>query len=470
MVLDAIVCAIVPIILVLWGVDGGEPENEAHQKNLRDLLHASFPDANEVNMSPLFSIDSTSSGVGTVPNFRSLKELGVPGLMRMDLSRILGDHLTSRGKVFDLLQSAQAIANNGTFIGGNPVQFEDFNIVKLTRSKQDGELWSGALPLQNFNVQLIEQSLSHGFTLLLNKINHRQHWLTDLGMAMEDAYTDFLNLTMSPRCNINLYLTSGETSQGFEAHFDWMDVLVLQVLGQKTWTVYNPVLVQSPTVDQKFKPTEAFLGTLKKHKVVMRPGDALFLPAGVVHEARTATNLDSLHLSLGFEVDEEFTWAGLLHFSIQTSQEVLLIRILAHTAVARATRVDTCLRGYPHNDEPFVFPCGNASGLLAVNTLSVEQLLHYLEEHSNIVSKIAVASGEQSHDVESIISTSFSAAALQELADAELREAVERLLYGQTSLDKGKKAMIATHLARKAEWRSNMVNNAAMHLGLREDL
>lgn len=33
-------------------------------------------------------------------------------------------------------------------------------------------------------------------------------------------------------------------SQGFEAHFDWMDGLVVQLRGAKHWTLYAPLMVR----------------------------------------------------------------------------------------------------------------------------------------------------------------------------------------------------------------------------------
>ena len=39
------------------------------------------------------------------------------------------------------------------------------------------------------------------------------------------------------KVNVNLYMTPGGGNQGFEAHFDWMDNLILQIQGCKTWKV-----------------------------------------------------------------------------------------------------------------------------------------------------------------------------------------------------------------------------------------
>ncbi len=79
--------------------------------------------------------------------------------------------------------------------------------------------------------------------------------------------------TSGHRIQVNAYLTP-PAEHGLAAHSDGHDVLVLHVSGEKRWCVDG-------------------LGEL-----VLRPGDVLYVPAGVEHEAQ-ATDGASLHLTVG---------------------------------------------------------------------------------------------------------------------------------------------------------------------------
>jgi bifunctional lysine-specific demethylase and histidyl-hydroxylase NO66 len=100
----------------------------------------------------------------------------------------------------------------------------------------------------------------------------------------------------------NAYYTP-RGSQGLAVHHDTHDVFVLQIAGEKRWLVYEPVL-ELPLKEQRYRadvdgqPGEAVIDT------VLGAGDALYLPRGWLHEARTS-DVDSLHLTVGINV---YTW------------------------------------------------------------------------------------------------------------------------------------------------------------------
>jgi hypothetical protein len=438
-------------------------------------------------------------------NLHALERAGRPGRLPASASarHVFRRHAASRDDVLSVLRRSHALANNGTFLGGPLRQHEDFNIVKLTRSKQDGELWSGALPLPSttpLGANLAAEALRRGFTLLLNKANHRLAPLHSLSVAMEDLYAQSIGLRMSPRCNVNVYLTD-RNAQGFEAHFDWMDVMVLQVEGTKTWTLYEATPhrgeweLRWPRVDQKFKPAGAFLDTLAKREVRMGPGDVLFLPAGVMHEAK-CTDDDSMHISLGIEVDEEFTWGGLLHFAIRSSSSNYekmgehrrndkgRIRMLLHAAVTRASRKASCLRDSPRSswgaggvvsgggigNGMVAYPCGTANGMLSGNALTVASLLEYLADGNNagLVANVALASGAPEEEVASMlkhhtVGGSFHSAVTRDThaTTVALRAMMEGVML--EGLEVGAVAMLGAHRARKSAWRENRDANVARH-------
>ncbi|MGY4651160.1 cupin domain-containing protein [Mycobacterium sp. URHB0021] len=98
----------------------------------------------------------------------------------------------------------------------------------------------------------------------------------------------------------NAYVTPPE-SRAFDPHYDVHDVFVLQTEGHKHWTVHQPVhtdpLVTQPFTDHRYAITQR----LKDEPVidtVLAPGDALYLPRGWVHSARSLGTL-SIHLTIG---------------------------------------------------------------------------------------------------------------------------------------------------------------------------
>jgi hypothetical protein len=96
----------------------------------------------------------------------------------------------------------------------------------------------------------------------------------------------------------NIYLTP-PGAQGFRVHFDTHDVLVLQVSGRKAWRVWDHIPYPAPTRHTPWANNAATQGD--PHDLVMAPGDALYLPRGVMHEAMVQQGADpSLHITLGF--------------------------------------------------------------------------------------------------------------------------------------------------------------------------
>jgi Cupin superfamily protein len=110
-----------------------------------------------------------------------------------------------------------------------------------------------------------------------------------------------LERTLAHPTQTNAYYTPAG-SQGFAVHHDTHDVFVLQVAGEKRWTVYEP-LVELPLKDQRYSEDLGDHGA-PTHELTLRAGDTLYLPRGWLHEAETS-DTDSLHLTVGVNV---YTW------------------------------------------------------------------------------------------------------------------------------------------------------------------
>lgn len=95
----------------------------------------------------------------------------------------------------------------------------------------------------------------------------------------------------------NVYLTP-PNSQGFAPHYDDIEAFVLQVEGKKHWRLYNPrnedeVLPRESS--ENFDQNEIGDPILD---VVLEPGDMLYFPRGIIHQANTVPGNYSLHITL----------------------------------------------------------------------------------------------------------------------------------------------------------------------------
>eukprot|EP00531_Pseudo-nitzschia_arenysensis_P004289 CAMPEP_0116155368 /NCGR_PEP_ID=MMETSP0329-20121206/22271_1 /TAXON_ID=697910 /ORGANISM="Pseudo-nitzschia arenysensis, Strain B593" /LENGTH=495 /DNA_ID=CAMNT_0003652399 /DNA_START=30 /DNA_END=1514 /DNA_ORIENTATION=+ len=94
-----------------------------------------------------------------------------------------------------------------------------------------------------------------------------------------------------PHVYANAYLTPPH-SQTVPAHADDRDVLVFQLVGKKNWNVYERIPIPHPYPHQQVGKAgipvpEAVTTGPKAFEGCLVPGDVLYLPRGMVHEADT---------------------------------------------------------------------------------------------------------------------------------------------------------------------------------------
>src|SRR5262249_52062050 len=86
-------------------------------------------------------------------------------------------------------------------------------------------------------------------------------------------------------------------AQGFDVHFDYQDVFIVQLAGAKSWRIYEPV-VALPLPEQFRSPLDRTRLGAPPLAVELHPGDLLFVPRGFPHEA-VAGGSDSLQIGVG---------------------------------------------------------------------------------------------------------------------------------------------------------------------------
>jgi ribosomal protein L16 Arg81 hydroxylase len=150
------------------------------------------------------------------------------------------------------------------------------------------------------------QLLAEGTTIVFGEAHKRIETLAALCRELER------DLGAPLQCN--LYLTPAN-GQGFEAHYDTHDVLLLQIAGAKEWTIFDSP-VRLPLGGQPFDPDRHRIGAATD-SFVLQAGDFLYIPRGFVHAARSADKV-SLHATLGVLA---YRWADVM---IETMAQLCL--------------------------------------------------------------------------------------------------------------------------------------------------
>ncbi|NOY93286.1 MAG: hypothetical protein GXP55_19035 [Deltaproteobacteria bacterium] len=139
------------------------------------------------------------------------------------------------------------------------------------------------------DVVRLYKEFEDGATIILPQLHNHVPSLAHLCRSMERE--------LSYRFQTNIYMTPGGESQGFRTHYDNHDVFVLQVAGVKQWKVYGTP-VELPYRGQGFDPADGHEVGDVSMEFELEPGDMLYIPRGVMHDAYTTDGL-SLHITLG---------------------------------------------------------------------------------------------------------------------------------------------------------------------------
>ena len=114
------------------------------------------------------------------------------------------------------------------------------------------------------------------------------------------AFSQQLAAELGHPVQANAYVTPAQNT-GFSDHYDVHDVFVVQIEGEKRWSVRPPVR-RSPLRDEPWgeRRAEVEAAALRPPllDVTLRPGDCLYLPRGYLHAA-TALGMVSIHVTFG---------------------------------------------------------------------------------------------------------------------------------------------------------------------------
>lgn len=133
----------------------------------------------------------------------------------------------------------------------------------------------------------ITKLIKSGGTLIANSVHLRSVPLQNFLFRLEED--------LDASVHANCYWTPA-SSQGFNAHFDNHDVIVLQVEGSKRWLLYE---MAQPRALRGLHKAYRHNCTEVRQELVLHAGESLYIPRGLVHAA-LAEQEESIHLTLGF--------------------------------------------------------------------------------------------------------------------------------------------------------------------------
>ncbi|MEQ3696290.1 MAG: cupin domain-containing protein [Pseudomonadales bacterium] len=162
---------------------------------------------------------------------------------------------------------------------------------------QNGEIDRGA----------VVRHFQQGATLILTQLQLADPKLAELCRALEYEF--------SAHVQTNIYFTP-PGYQGFRTHFDDHDVFVIQVSGQKDWTLYERP-VNNPYRGERFQSSKHPAGEVAD-KFTLTAGECLYVPRGLMHDAVASGSEPSLHITVGVIVK---SWADLM---LEAMSEVAL--------------------------------------------------------------------------------------------------------------------------------------------------
>ncbi len=136
----------------------------------------------------------------------------------------------------------------------------------------------------------IIEYLNKGATLIANEVDTLDFNVGSIANILEQKF--------SSKTQCNIYF-SKQGRQGFDVHFDVHEVFAINLIGEKVWNIYegrldNPINSEAYiSLDKEYAKNNC--GKIIE-KVLMKPGDILYIPRGQFHEALASSDR-SMHLS-----------------------------------------------------------------------------------------------------------------------------------------------------------------------------
>lgn len=197
-------------------------------------------------------------------------------------------HVDRSGSSFTYLRIFEELSYDEIFRHSNR---RDLTPANISLSKQSDVLpasafcysaKSGDFPVMYADMDKVSKYFGLGYTVLFEAMEMSIPFLARFSKRLSDSTFCRVGLT-------GFYTPA--SNQGFKAHYDDVDVFVMQLHGSKVWEVYDAGLVfATSTADCDVSGISPVL------RVELHPGDLLFIPRGLVHKVY-CTDKTSFHIS-----------------------------------------------------------------------------------------------------------------------------------------------------------------------------
>ncbi len=161
------------------------------------------------------------------------------------------------------------------------------SLVSLVREAERKEQYVYRLADGSFDVAAIGRDFADGYTIVLESVQRYVRAIASMAHSI-DVELNFAT-------QVNAYFTPPQ-SQGFVAHFDDHDALIVQLQGSKIWHLYEGIDVAPHEMWRDGSIPAAELPA--PADVRLATGDVLYVPRGRVHAAESTSEL-SVHLTVG---------------------------------------------------------------------------------------------------------------------------------------------------------------------------
>ncbi len=159
-------------------------------------------------------------------------------------------------------------------LAGERVQLEKACFYKTVQARQ----------LNFMDQELLSNEINKGAAVVLEGIDILDANVNEFTARLDNSLPCVLS-------NAEVFL-SQQDNEAYEGHCDADDVLVVQLAGKKTWQLFKPQQRRYAGIGNQ---NDQQLGPVMQ-EVTMRPGDALYVRAGVPHRCITSAPF-SLHMS-----------------------------------------------------------------------------------------------------------------------------------------------------------------------------
>jgi ribosomal protein L16 Arg81 hydroxylase len=171
-------------------------------------------------------------------------------------------------------------------VASTRIPLANFNLAKDNNPLPFDQYASGGSYVDKARALDLHQA---GATIILRSLEQWSPGLARLRVAAETAF----------RCEAqaNVYLTP-PSQKSTPPHWDTHDLFVLQIEGEKVWRIFQGER-SLPLDDERFEVGHDVVSA-DYEEILLRPGDTLYLPRGVIHEPVAESY--SVHVALGVHV------------------------------------------------------------------------------------------------------------------------------------------------------------------------